>query len=212
MLLININNIVENIERRILMKKHIWIAGIMLVLFLCTWNVRGEVSQNVTEESIEEKNTAKHTYILHADYPVYDSADKLVEAADLVFTGEVKDVTYEMLNVDTETNVSENGLMPYTIFNIEVSTVYKGEIIEKNICMKRLGGSFDTGIYKLYGASEIEVGKEYLFAASTYENAYASFLNPEQASYDLSAPDELSEEDNGITVSQILDIFDGKEN
>lgn len=192
------------------MKKYIWITGLMLTLSLCVWNGKKEIVQNVKEENIEKKDTTKHTSVLYADYPIYDSAGKLVEAADLVFTGKVKNITYEMLNIGTGTNsltgLKQEVLMPYTIFEIKVSNVYKGETIENDICLKRPGGNFNSEIYELDGATDVEIGKEYLFVAETYENSYASFLNAEQASYDLTAPVELTE-DNNITVSQILDIF-----
>lgn len=158
-----------------------------------------------TEEKLVQK--------IQLDYKEYDSAQELVDKADCIFTGTVKKVTYE--NIDSRTGTSPDPstgldetiqpfLMPYTIFEIEVSEVYKGKKEEKTIYIKQVGGIFDSMVYELEGASDIREGNKYLFAVETYENSYPSLLNPDQAVFNLDTETEGTEH-RGITYSQILE-------
>lgn len=214
------------------MKKYICILGIMMIFLLCSG---GNNNQKADSDKLENISNNEKVYLkqvennskdqqvnsiviednikmLHADYLEYDSAQSLVDAADLVFTGIVKDISYKMLSIrtgdgsDPMTGLEDNVMLPYTIFKIEISKIYKGEFEDDTIYLKRLGGNFDSCRYELEGASEINMDGNYLFAAQTYENSYASLLNADQSSYDLDVPVALFENDN-ITLSQILAIF-----
>lgn len=174
----------------------------------------------VMESKADEKNTLPETekesnnpvITMCIDYPMYDSAQELVDAADLVFAGEVKNITYEMLDIRTEngtdpvTGLEGDVSLPYTIFEIEVSEVYKGEIADHTIYLKRPGGNFDSVQYKLEDASDIKIGNRYLFLAAAYENSYASFINANQSSYDLDASSESTGKD-AVMLSQIFDVL-----
>ena len=149
------------------------------------------------------------TTIIQAEYPVYDTAEEIVDASDLVFSGTVTEINYESLNVKSETGAdSETGLVeateiPYTIFDISIEKVYKGNVESSLISIKRPGGKID-------GASTIEVGETYLFITQTYENAYPSLLNVTQASFDMSKPEVLNSEQGNarITLSEVLEYLD----
>lgn len=169
-----------------------------------------EIANLETVEISTEAESSKQ--IMVVDYPMYDTAQSLVDAADLVFTGVVENITYEMLDIkmesgsDSLTGLEEASSVPYTIYEIKVSNIYKGSITDETVYLKCLGGNFDTVVYELEGATEINKDTEYLFVAETFENFYPSLLNANQAVYDLNAPEALSE-DNTITLSQILAIF-----
>lgn len=166
------------------------------------------------KEASETKNEGIAISV-HADYPVYDTAQDLVGEADLVFSGYVENVTYETLDVriesgaDSLTGLSETQGMPYTLYEIKVVEVYKGSVEGDTVIVKRPGGEVDGNMYVLDGASTILMGETYLFLTETYENSYPSLLNATQASYNMNAPESMNEENNGsITLSQILELLE----
>lgn len=195
-------------------KKMIYFLMITIFIFLSACGNTYESIQTENQISVENNfqvGIAKRTMI--ADYPMYDTAQNLVDAADLVFTGKVENIRYEMLDIkmesgpDSMTGLEEASKVPYTIFEINVSNVYKGNTTDETIYLKRPGGNFDTIVYELEGATPINQGEEYLFVAQTFENFYPSLVNVDQAVYDLNAPAVLSK-DNTITLSQILSLFE----
>ena len=137
-----------------------------------------------------------------------------MESADLVFGGTVENITYETMDVRTEsgvdslTGLSESQGMPYTLYEIKVTEIYKGSVEGDTIIVKCLGGEVDGNIYVLDETSTISMGETYLFLTETYENSYPSLLNATQASYDMNAPESINEENNDtITLSQILEVL-----
>ncbi len=155
----------------------------------------------------------KSVTVLQADYPKYSTAEELVESSDLVFTGTVKNIEYQMIDVSTDEPDEDTGFvddeeMPYTLYTIDVDKVYKGSIEPPTIIVKRAGGSFGSDEYVVENASEIAKGKKYLFVAQTYQDAYPSLLNADQSSYDMDAPQTVIDgEEKEITLSDILKLF-----
>ena len=186
-----------------------WGCFLILILLSGCGNIPNTSQMSV--ESFGQAEVIKQVMI--EDYPMYDTAQNLVDAADLVFTGKVENITYEMMDIkmesgpDSMTGLEEASKVPYTIFEIKVSNIYKGNTTDETIYLKRPGGNFDTIVYELEGATPINQGEEYLFVAQTFENFYPSLVNVDQAVYDLNAPAVLSE-DNTITPSQILLLFE----
>lgn len=187
------------------------IAGILITIFVLA--VSGIVigyKLNQADVSKEEKNVI----VLQADYPKYNTAEELVESSDLVFTGAVKNIEYQMIDVSTDkgadkdTGFVDGEEMPYTLYTIDVDKVYKGSIESSTIIVKRAGGSFGSGEYVVENASEIEKGKNYLFVTETYEGTYPSLLNADQSSYDMDAPQTVMDrEEKEIMLSDILKLF-----
>lgn len=153
----------------------------------------------------------KNVNIIHVDYPSYDTAQELVSASDLVFSGKPKNIRYEMLNIMTEpsgdsmTGLKNSESLPYTIIEIEINNVYKGEITTDTIEIKIIGGTFGGQIYTVDGYDEILLNNNYLFIANTYPNSYPSLVNLSQSQYNMDTPETLSNSD--ITISQILSLF-----
>lgn len=122
-----------------------------------------------------------------ADYPFYATAQELVEAADLIFSGSVERVTCEVLDVRTETGTdslngsSEAQGILYTLYEIKVSEVYKGTFEEDTLTVKCPGGEVDGSLHISDDVSAISQGETYLFLTVTYENTYPSLLNADQA-------------------------------
>jgi hypothetical protein len=187
-------------------KRAFMLVGILLisiVMSACSSNSKSTTNEN-------------ETTIIQAEYPVYDTAEEIVDASDLVFSGTVTEINYESLNVKSETGAdSETGLVeateiPYTIFDISIEKVYKGNVESSSISIKRPGGKIDGQFFVVEGASTIEVGETYLFITQTYENAYPSLLNVTQASFDMSKPEVLNSEQGNarITLSEVLEYLD----
>lgn len=155
----------------------------------------------------------QQTYTLSADYPLYDTAEEIVDSADMVFTGKVVNIRYEMLDVKSEigpdplTGLVESDPIPYTIYEIQPIQFYKGETTQNSVCVKRPGGIFDGSSYILEDSAEIVINNEYLFVAEAFENSYASLINATQATYNLNEPSVISEE-NEITLADILMVFE----
>lgn len=164
-----------------------------------------------TAENAENMGVAT---TIHAEYPSYDTASDLVNSADLIFCGVVENISYEELDVQTEsgtdatTGLASSHSIPYTIYEIKVDTIYKGTAQEDTISVKVPGGEMDGNQYIIENAPAISLGETYLFLTETYENTYPSLLNVTQAAYDLNAPETYEEDTDKITLSQILEILE----
>ena len=188
------------------MKKRAFIlVGILLSLVLmraCNSNSNTAANEN-------------EVTVIQVEYPVYDTAEEIVNASDLVFSGTVTEINYESLNVkseigaDPETGLVEASEIPYTIFNISIEQLYKGNVESDSISIKRPGGKMDGQVFVVEDASTIEVGETYLFITQTYENTYPSLLNVTQASFDMNKPEVSNngQENEGITLSEVLEYL-----
>lgn len=195
----------QNMEEDDMKKRAFILASILFSLV-----VMSACSSNSNTAANENEVT-----VIQAEYPVYDTAEEIVNASDLVFSGTVTEINYESLNVKTETGADpETGLaeaseIPYTIFDISIEQVYKGNVESNSISIKRPGGKMDGQVFVVEGASAIEVGETYLFITQTYENTYPSLLNVTQASFDMNNPEVVNngQENEGITLSEVLEYL-----
>ncbi|SFS06151.1 hypothetical protein [Anaeromicropila populeti] len=184
-----------------------------LFLFGCS-----NKTDNLSETSNNVNTTS--TVSISADYPTYDSANSLVDAADLVLDGKVIGITEESLNVsgsqtddNTDTGSTDTSQLPYTIYEVEIFTVYKGECADKTIKIKQL----DT-----VDSADIVQEKEYLFTLASFPDSYPSLLNVTQSVYELNTTDssiksasskaENSEQTNfttnkEITLNDIMNVL-----
>lgn len=188
------------------------IAGLLTFILAVLGIGIGYIGYKSSRTDVSEKE--KSVTVLQADYPEYNTAEELVESADLVFTGIVKNIEYQMLDVSTDegadedTGFADDEKTPYTLYTIDVDKVYKGSVESSAIVVKRAGGSFGSDEYVVENASEIAKGKNYLFAAETYEDAYPSLLNADQSSYDVDAPQNVMDgEEKEIMLSDILKLI-----
>ena len=151
---------------------------------------------------------------IHAEYPIYDTAKEIVDSAELIFSGTVKNISYAVMDVrtgegiDSSTGLNERTGIPYSLYEIEIQKVYKGNEESKTITIKRPGGQYDGREDNLEDATVISQGESYLFLTKTFANSYPSLLNVSQASYDLNGKEKLSIEENTITLSQILEVLE----
>lgn len=159
-------------------------------------------------------SSSDETTVIQLEYPVYGSAEELVDASDLVFSGTVTHINYDSLNVqsqsgvDSDTGLTESSDIPYTIFDIDIHHIYKGNVESESIEIKRPGGVVNGQVYAVEGASDIELGETYLFITQTYQNTYPSLLNVTQASFDMSESEVNNLQSHaGISLSEVLDYL-----
>ncbi len=185
------------------------ILNILLVIMIFSFSACKNEEKEITV-------MPKNTFIIQADYPVYDSADDIVDKADLIFSGTVKNISYTSLDIRTEEGTdSMTGLsepsepLPHTLYEIEIIQLYKGIATEDTITLKRVGGIVGDSEYILVDAPNISVGETYLFLSATFENSYPELLNLTQATYSMNEPAMINTSgDTQITLSQILEVLE----
>ena len=187
------------------------IAG-LLIAWLAIVGIGIGYKINQVDDSKEETSVT----VLQVDYPQYNTAEELVESSDLVFTGTVKNIEYQMIDVSTgegsdeDTGFVDNEEIPYTLYTIDVDKICKGSVDSSTIIVKRAGGNFGDEEYVVENASEISKGKNYLFVTKIYEDTYPSLLNADQSSYDMDVP-QTAMEGEEIMLSDILKLFKNNE-
>lgn len=120
---------------------------------------------------------------INMDYPAYSTLDEAVGAANLIVEGKSLGKEYKMLDIGS----GESSSMPYTVYDIEVVKVYKGDIKEGDVIeVKILGGKFKDVEYVLASPSPIlNDDGEYVLFLSTYEDSPASLINPIDSVFEL---------------------------
>lgn len=89
-------------------------------------NRAGETNEIGEMNKVDETKSEEITIQNSADYSFYATAQELVEAADLIFSGSVESVTCEVLDVRTESGTdslngsSEAQGILYTLYEIRV--------------------------------------------------------------------------------------------
>lgn len=99
------------------------------------------------------------------DYPHYDTAEDMMEKADLVITAVVD-----------KHEVRAGEEYDYDVYVVSLNNVYKGVVEASHELEVR---------YMLNEVSTLSTGKEYLFFLETYESVPPMALNVTQATYEV---------------------------
>ncbi len=178
-------------------------------------------TEETTEDVTGEASQIDYEYV-DSDWYVFQNADELIAAADVVFIGRVYDISFCVLNSVTE---GDPKYELYTAYSIEPITAYKGETpsIYKKLYVQGGIREYKTDEqleslknYDLIGENAtiplwfeehgklgigIEVGKVYLFAAVQEETQRRfHIMNPNQTFFSLEDP-ERENTVNGISIS-----------
>lgn len=156
---------------------------------------------------------------IHAEWPVYNSTEEIIESSSNIYSGEVTNISFEIIDmktgkVDRSIKSDSNSRMLYTVYTVSVTTSFKGDnqgIIQ--IC--RTGGLVDykekeqydliktSGLTSKYEGIPIidnnralEIGKEYLFCTSRTVEEFDFVINPTQFAHDI----------NSQTAKTIMDL------
>ena len=169
---------------------------------------------------IEIINTFAETVQYEAfshDYPYYNTVPDLASKANQVFSGRVKNISFEMLDLQTMQPLKDGEgsqwAMLFTVYEIEAEEVYAGT---PNSVKLRIEGGISSGYEKkqiaLLGNERIPVmvdvpaltiGTKYLFALYHADDSeYSSILNPLQSIY---TEDEVKE--SGFSADDIISYF-----
>lgn len=159
------------------------------------------------------------------DWPVYESADELIEACDKVIVGTVTNISFQVLDIRTgktpEEGTDDFYRKLYTIYDIDVVETYKGDSksTEQVRIIGGLEGAYVTEqltalgheqatIFVLDGLMEISMGGTYLFMLDQYEDVPPTIVNIEQGIYDIcDAFTNEPKKDGNITVQEIISSF-----
>ncbi|MEV0610294.1 hypothetical protein AB0I61_28400 [Polymorphospora rubra] len=143
------------------------------------------------------------------DYPHYESPAALFDRANLVIEADLSpDSRVTLLEPDPPTGTdpaanpqagmeSESepaaGALVITVYTARVVTVFKGEVrVGQNIEVKEMGGTLRGVRHEVAGAVPLNGGERYVLFLSTYPNAPASLLNPQQGQYRVDDSGALS--------------------
>jgi len=189
----------------------------MLSCFLlCSCGDKSVDKRSNSPTTLNQKTTEQQIVQLSMEYPYYDTADDLVESCDLAVVGRVintEDVILDLLGTDDEGNVIERTPMPYTVYTIEISKIYKGSYAESTIKVRQMGGVMDNIKYVTAEDVSIDNDREYLFMLSTYdyvvgEEVYPTLVNVTQSYFNLTGT-SISSESNLKARNFTVPVMDG---
>ncbi len=205
------------------MKKCLWIWGtICLVALSACSNVEkeprsrtanepsshtaNEPPSNTTNEPGDRSMHEPGYRIMEADWPAYFSTQELVQAANVVFTGKITDISFAVLDLDalpaTE-ETEERHRYLHTMYTVETIDQYKGDV-DESVQVRIMGGIKDYktddqmsllneteqewGIPLLAGSVPYTIGETYLFVLYQFETGAPTVLNLDQSVYALNDP------------------------
>lgn len=158
---------------------------------------------------------------MEADWITYSSADELIKENDIIVSGKVTGISFEMLDKKTATvvdaNTKDSDAELCTIYHVDVITPYKG-YSDKTLQIRMHGGleGYEDDkqlellrkhgcdmIYYLQNAPKIELGEEYLFVLAQFEGTLPTIINPAQTAFPLN--DRTSKEKySNASVNDII--------
>lgn len=174
-----------------------------------------------TKTSSAGTDTSVQFGSIEVDWLVYSSADEIVEYGDIIVSGRVTGISFEMLDkytgtvVDADLKDSEAELC--TIYHVDVITPYKG-CSEEKLQIRMVGGLKDylvdeqIEVLKEHGGNainilsdppKIELGEEYLFVLAQFEGTLPCIINSMQTAFPLN--DRTSKEKySNASVNDII--------
>lgn len=147
-------------------------------------------------------NRSLEEVIYDSDYPTYSSIDEIEEYSDLIIRGKIVDSSVELLDVsgppltneelkDEQLNPHPKGERPekeslelvFTVSNVKIEEIYKGEYDEDVIQIKQGGGELNGVLHIESDVKVLENDQSYILFLQTFDFVPASLLNPYQAAY-----------------------------
>jgi len=160
------------------------------------------------------KVVPKQEVLIDASFPKYNSLGELENRADMIIEGRILSSTFKFLNVAQKpsdpsderlnpgTDPADSPLIPYTIYDVEIDKVYKGDVTEKEtIQVKQVGGENQKMIFKVNDSTELKVSGDYIMFLAAFEDSPASLLNPIQGSYELVDNQIIANDKNTIKLN-----------
>lgn len=184
------------------------------------------LSNSDTLSGIESNVSFDDTIMTHfmADWVVYDTPEELVNAAQIICTGKVTDISFALLDNMTMRERSDDFYEMcslFTIYEVEVTNGYKNftgdnklqfavrgglegyKVKEQAALSEKLG---DKAISVMDHHPEIEIGEEYLFILHWADNGTPTIINNTQTAFPLSDPSYRDSFSNA-SVNDILECL-----
>ena len=160
----------------------------------------------------------------------YSDANKLVNAADLIFIGKLTDISFSALDANTGLEVNEEtedtNRWLFTLYHFDVIETYKGDTSQVTYFM-RDGGledyktdeqlkvmeennvyKWEEGIHVLDYAIEYKVGETYLFTLCKREGIPPTWMNLYQSVYNIEDPlRKLSHKSDNVYYTGDMDEY-----
>lgn len=160
------------------------------------------------------------------DWILYDCAEELVNAGDIICTGKVTDISFALFDKSTGRELSDSSNKRNaelnTVYEVEVKTPYRN-VYESKIKFRAMGGlkdyrtdeqlelvkgTSDEAILILSEPPEINLGEEYLFILNQYdENIMPSIINAPQTAFPLN-DSSYKERFSGAATQDIIDCLE----
>ena len=196
------------------MKKQLLCVLFILIICIVVTSCSGNYIDNDNTESngdSENIQTEVEYREMNPFFTEFRNVQELVERSNLIIIGRVTDISFQVWDITTaqppteETEYRHRWL--YTIYDIDVITVYKGEV-SGSIQMSMSGGLRDYRVQEqldliremeawpnntisiMRGMPEIKVGETYLFVLHQFADNFATLTNLNQAVYSLNNPFE----------------------
>lgn len=203
------------------------VGVLMMALLLWTTGCsaeQSEVANNENDTHGTEVNVVYQT--ISPDWPLYGSADELIDACDKIVLGTVTDISFQMIDIRTgkepEGEVEESYCYLYTIYDIDTIETYKGQSSQKEQVrvIGGIEGAYETEqaaalreqeqptIFVLEDSARLNEGETYLFMLAEYDDAIPTIVNVVQGIYDIAdVQSNGPEQDGEITVQDIISSF-----
>ncbi|GAA0394010.1 hypothetical protein [Paenibacillus motobuensis] len=191
-----------------------WVFCLTMALLAGCSSNEAKSSDSQTSANGTSEVVPKQEVLIDASFPKYSSIGELENRADLIVEGRILSSTFKFLNVaqkpsdptDAQLNPGtdpvDSPLIPYTIYDVEIQKVYKGEVTEKEtIQVKQVGGENQKTIFKVNDSTELKMNGDYIMFLATFDNSPASLLNPIQASYQLVDNQIIASDKNTIKLN-----------
>ncbi|MDE6732981.1 MAG: hypothetical protein K2J77_08920 [Oscillospiraceae bacterium] len=163
-----------------------------------------------------------------ADWVVYDTPEELVNAAQIICTGKVTDISFALLDNMTMRERSDDFYEMcslFTIYEVETTGRFKGDVpeklrfavrgglegykVEEQLALSEKLG--DKTILVMDHHPEIEIGEEYLFILHWADNGTPTIINNTQTAFPLSDP-TYKDSFSNASVNDILNCLNAGEN
>lgn len=180
------------------MKKKLWIISLLSILLITIVGCNKEENNKVGMESaaIDKSNIVEY----HYDIMYYDNVAKYSKGAKVIGLFEVvKQYPAE----ETNLNLTPGGrpfMQVGTVYDVKVVDSIKGKFKKDDVIKVRVsGGEYKGKIYKATDEEQFTVGKEYILALCTYDEALPYFA--------LNGIQGVMEVENGFVKVNSKDIL-----
>ena len=168
----------------------------LFVIFLCSCERGNKLTVNTP------LNFKEYTYCGITDYA---NADKLVNDADVILTGTVKNISFklfdEAMKKEIKNTASKKESLLCTVYTVEVKTVLKGKadgavdiVVKGGIPdkyekeqLEAFGEKPDKTVYYSTGTPTLDTDKRYMFVLSK-KNGRLTLIDPFYSVYPLMYP------------------------